>query len=83
MVSEIQNSYYERINQIKQYIREHLDEPIDREQLAELAGFSLVHFHRIFNAHVGESIGAYVRRARMERAARQLLKKQSMIDNDK
>ncbi|MFN8440805.1 MAG: AraC family transcriptional regulator [Caldilineaceae bacterium] len=79
MVSETQNSYYERINQVTQYIRDHLDEPIDREQLAELAGFSLVHFYRIFNAHVGESIGAYVRRARMERAARQLLTKQSVI----
>lgn len=79
MVTETHSSYYERINQITQYIRDHLDEPIDREQLAELAGFSLVHFHRIFNAHVGESISAYVRRARMERAARQLLAKQSVI----
>lgn len=65
--------YYERINQIQQYIRANLDESLDREELARLAGFSLPHFHRLFTAHVGESIGAYVRRARMERAAQRLL----------
>lgn len=72
MVTETQTNYYERINQIKQHIREHLDEPLDREQLAQLAGFSIAHFHRLFTAHVGENISAYVRRARMERAAQQL-----------
>ena len=65
--------YYERINQIQHYIRTHLDEPLDRDALARMAGFSLPHFHRLFTAHVGESIGAYVRRARMERAAQRLL----------
>ena len=65
--------YYERINQIQQYIRDHLDEPLDRDALARQAGFSLPHFHRLFTAHVGESIAAYVRRARMERAAQRLL----------
>jgi AraC family transcriptional regulator len=66
-------NYYERINQVTRYIREHLDEPLNREELAGLSGFSVSHFHRIFTAHVGENIAAYVRRARMERAARQLL----------
>lgn len=73
MATETQLDYYERINGIQQYIRDHLDEPLDRDALARLAGFSLPHFHRLFTAHVGESIGAYVRRARMERAAQQLL----------
>ena len=76
MAIETQMDYYERINQVKQYIREHLDEPLDREVLAGLAGFSLPHFHRLFTAQVGESISAYVRRARLERAARQLLAKE-------
>lgn len=73
MATEPLIDYYERINQIQQYIREHLDEPLDRDALARLAGFSLPHFHRLFTAHVGESISAYVRRARMERAAHRLL----------
>jgi AraC family transcriptional regulator len=66
-------NHYERINQVKRYIREHMDEPLNREELAQLAGFSVPHFHRIFTAHVGENISAYVRRVRMERAAQQLL----------
>jgi AraC family transcriptional regulator len=40
--------------------------------LAEIAGFSVPHFHRIFTAHVGENIASYVRRVRMERAGRKL-----------
>jgi AraC family transcriptional regulator len=64
--------HHERIQAIKQYIREHMDEPLNRDLLAELAGFSVPHFHRIFTAHVGETISAYVRRMRMEGAARQL-----------
>jgi AraC family transcriptional regulator len=73
MATEMQMSYYERINQVKRYIREHMDEPLNREELARIAGFSISHFHRIFTAHVGENINAYVRRMRMERAAGQLL----------
>jgi AraC family transcriptional regulator len=73
MATDAQMNHYERINRIKQYIREHLDEALNREELARLAGFSVPHFHRIFTAHVGENITAYVRRARLEQAARQLL----------
>ncbi len=67
-------NHYERINQIRLYIRQHIDETLSRDDLAQLAGYSVVHFHRIFTAHVGESLNSYVRRLRMERAARQLLK---------
>lgn len=55
-----------------QYIRVHISEPLDRETLADVAGFSIPHFHRVFTAHVGESAAGYVRRLRLERAARKL-----------
>lgn len=71
--TQTQSNHYERINNVRRYIRAHLDEPLSRDHLAEIAGFSIAHFHRIFTAHAGESINAYVRRMRMERAARQLL----------
>ncbi len=64
--------YYQRINDVKQYIREHIDEPLNREVLAAVAGFSVSHFHRIFTAYIGENITGYVRRVRMERAGRKL-----------
>jgi len=64
--------YSEQINDVKQYVRQHVDGSLNREVLAGVAGFSVPHFHRIFTAHVGENIAAYVRRVRMERAGRKL-----------
>lgn len=60
------------IEDVMRYIREHIAEPLDRERLADIAGFSVPHFHRIFTAHVGESAISYVRRLRLERAGRKL-----------
>jgi AraC family transcriptional regulator len=60
------------IEQVMRYIRTHIQEPLDRETLAQVAGFSVPHFHRVFTAHMGESAISYVRRTRLERAARKL-----------
>lgn len=60
------------IENIKLYIREHISEPLHREVLAEVAGFSIPHFHRVFTAQTGESAASYIRRMRLERAARKL-----------
>ena len=65
-------TYSERLNNVKRYIQEHLDEPLNREVLAAVAGFSVPHFHRVFTAQIGESIASYVRRVRLERAGRKL-----------
>jgi len=64
--------YLNCIQDVMKYIREHISEPLDRETLAAVAGFSIPHFHRVFTAHVGESAISYVRRLRLERAARKL-----------
>lgn len=74
MVTDIQrsNGYSEQIDDVKAYIRRHTDKSLNREVLADVAGFSVPHFHRIFTAHVGENIAEYVRRVRMERAGRKL-----------
>ena len=60
------------IEEVMRYIRHHIDKPLDRETLADVAGFSVPHFHRVFTAHVGESAISYVRRIRLERAGRKL-----------
>jgi len=60
------------IHNVIAYIRKHIDEPLDREVLAEVAGFSIPHFHRIFTAQTGESAANYIRRLRLERAGRKL-----------
>jgi AraC family transcriptional regulator len=64
--------YAQRIQAVMRYIREHIDGPLDRELLAEVAGFSVPHFHRIFTAQVGEAAASYIRRLRLERAGRKL-----------
>jgi AraC family transcriptional regulator len=69
---EITQNHDKCLEDVKKYIREHMQEPLDREVLAEVAGFSVPHFHRIFTAEVGENISNYVRRMRLERAGRKL-----------
>jgi AraC family transcriptional regulator len=64
--------YVHCIEDVKRYIRNHIHEPLDRETLASIAGFSIPHFHRVFTAHVGESAISYVRRLRMLRAGQKL-----------
>ena len=74
MTTDIQNLQPDQkpLNNVRQYIREHLDEPLTREVLAAVAGFSVPHFHRIFTAQNGENIAGYIRRIRLERAGRKL-----------
>ena len=69
---QILQDQYDAIEDVMQYIRQHIHEPLDRETLAAVAGFSIPHFHRVFRAQVGESAISYVRRLRLERAARKL-----------
>jgi AraC family transcriptional regulator len=74
MVTETQD-VYECVKTVQRYIHERIaepDEPLNRDVLAEVAGFSVPHFHRIFTATTGESSISYVRRMRLERAGRKL-----------
>lgn len=50
----------------------HLDEDIDLRVLAELSAFSPYHFHRIVSALLGEPLGEFIARTRIETAARLL-----------
>lgn len=53
-------------------IDRHLDEPLDLATLAGVACFSPFHFHRLFTAWTGETVGEYLRRRRLEVAAMRL-----------
>ena len=64
--------YLQRINVIVEYINNHLTDSIDLNTLAGISGFSLFHFHRITKAFLGEPIGAFIVRMRIETAARLL-----------
>lgn len=64
--------YQERLNIIVEYINNNLDGPIDIKTLAEISNFSPFHFHRISRALLGEPIGAYISRTRIETAAKMI-----------
>jgi AraC family transcriptional regulator len=70
MKASTEQDYRERMLRSLLYVQQHLDDSLDLDELAGVAAFSRFHFHRIFRAMVGESLGEYVRRLRLERAAR-------------
>jgi AraC family transcriptional regulator len=65
--------YRARIAGVVKYIDENLDKDLSLETLAKAACFSPFHFHRIFNAIVGETPGDFVKRLRLEKTANQLI----------
>jgi AraC family transcriptional regulator len=60
--------YVDRINRAIDHIARNLAEPLPLEDIARVACFSPFHFHRIFRALVGETVHAFVKRVRLERA---------------
>lgn len=71
--SHRRDEYWARINRAMDYVEEHLGEPLTVADVAAAAWFSPFHFHRIFTSLVGETLGEYIQRVRLDRAARQLL----------
>ncbi|OWY28901.1 AraC family transcriptional regulator [Herbaspirillum robiniae] len=61
--------YTRRMNRVLNYIDAHLEQPLDGAELADVANFSRFHFHRIFAALMDETLGSYIRRRRLEKAA--------------
>lgn len=62
-------AYAGRVHRVMNYVRENLDSDLRLETLARVACFSPYHFHRMFKATTGETLTAFVQRARLERAA--------------
>jgi len=65
-------NYVTCIQRTLDYIEENLETQITLEKLAEIACFSPFHYHRVFQAMVGESVMDYVRKRRLTRAAERL-----------
>ena len=60
--------YVDRVNRAIDHALRHLAEPLPLADLARAASFSPFHFHRIFTALMGETVHAFVKRIRLERA---------------
>ena len=61
-------NYVERVNRAIDYIVRNLDQPLRLEEIAHVASFSSFHFHRVFQTSMGETLGQFVKRLRLERA---------------
>ena len=69
LLNESRRIYQAKINQVQDYIEDHLDEVLGTTQLAQVASFSAFHFQRIFKLMTGESLYAFIKRLRLEKAA--------------
>ena len=56
----LREEYIARINRVIDYVQTHLDQNLTLETLAGVAGFSPFHFHRLFGALVGETLGQFI-----------------------
>jgi AraC family transcriptional regulator len=61
-----------RVERAMRYIEEHLAQPMALAEVARASHLSPFHFHRTFRAVVGEPVGRYITRRRLETAALRL-----------
>ena len=65
----LEKEYNSRINKAFDYIESNIDKQFTLEEIASVANFSKFHFHRIFQAIVGETPFQFILRLRLEKAA--------------
>lgn len=66
-------SHFEQINLALAHIHYNFGYSITAEDLANISGYSIFHFHRIFKEITGESVNDYIRNTRLEKASNLLL----------
>ena len=66
-------SHYEQINLALSHIHFNFGDKLTAEDLANISGYSIFHFHRIFKEITGENVNDYIRNTRLEKASNLLL----------
>jgi AraC family transcriptional regulator len=61
-------AYVERVNRAIDHVMSHLAEPLRLDAVARVAHLSPFHFHRVFQALVGETPADFVKRHRLDKA---------------
>ena len=64
--------YLRLLKRAAAFVEAHLDSPLDASTLATQAAMSRFHFHRLFHAHYGLTVGGYLTWRRLQRACGQL-----------
>lgn len=62
-----------RINDVLYFIHQDISQPLLAKKLASIGAYSEQHFHRLFYKIVGVSVHQYIRQARLEFGANQLM----------
>ncbi len=70
-------TYIERVNLAIDHVVIHLHEPLRLRDLSRAARLSPFHFHRVFQALVGETPAEFVKRLRLERALGQMARERA------
>jgi AraC family transcriptional regulator len=60
-----EQEYRTRINRVVEFIEQNLDKPLTLQMLAQEAGISPFHLHRLFLIYTGEPLSGFIRRTRL------------------
>jgi AraC family transcriptional regulator len=68
MLQKTETYYEQKVNNVLNYIHNHLSDDLNVKLLSEQFGFSFFHFHRIMKSSLNEPLGSYINRVRLETA---------------
>jgi AraC family transcriptional regulator len=68
----LREEYTARVNRVIDHIEANIDQELSLPALADIAGFSPFHFHRIFRSLIGETLNDFIQRLRLEKAVAML-----------
>jgi AraC-like DNA-binding protein len=71
-LQDAKQEHVARLMEVCNYITDHIDENIDMDQLASIAGFSKFHFSRLFKEFTGSSVHDYLTEQRLTAAEQYL-----------
>lgn len=66
-------NWFEGFNRVVGYIEAHLEEETDYQAMADILGYSVYHFQRLFLMVAGTSAAEYIRCRRLSKAAAELM----------
>lgn len=72
MKQSTRSEYEKAVNRVIDHINKHLYNTPGIKELSEIANMSEYHFHRVFKMIIGENIGEYINRIRLEHIAQNL-----------
>lgn len=75
-----QGSNHQIVARARQYVQEHLCEPLDMAMVANVMNLSYSYFSRVFHEETGMTFSKYLQRLRLEEAGRLLLSGEKLVD---